>query len=100
MPDRPEIQPYLAAVVQAPILAVRDSASARETMRRNAERVAATIDAIMTTTYPRPRLVVFSVLCLTGASRGASGVGIDDVVVELPGKDFEPILAACARHDC
>lgn len=93
-------EPWLAAIVQAAVRPVRDDATARNTMRRNAERIASEIDALMEHTDPPPRLVVYPVLCLTAASRHLSNVSIDTVAMPVPGEPFEPILDACRRHRC
>lgn len=93
-------EPWLAAVVQAAVRPVRDDATARETMRENAERIAGEIDALMERTDPPPRLLVYPVLCLTSASRHLSNVSIDAVAMPVPGEPFEPILEACRRHRC
>ena len=93
-------EPWLAAVVQSAVRPVTDDATARDTMRRNAERIASEIDALMERTDPPPRLVVYPVLCLTAASRHLSNVSIDAVAMPVPGEPFAPILDACRRHNC
>ena len=91
-------EPWLAAVVQAAVRPVRDDASAHDTMRRNAERIAREIDALMERTDPPPRLLVYPVLCLTSASRHLSNVSIDAVAMPVPGEPFEPILELPGRY--
>ncbi|MCS6801891.1 MAG: nitrilase-related carbon-nitrogen hydrolase [Chloroflexota bacterium] len=93
-------QPWVAAVVHAPLVGVQSDESAKETQRRNAHRIAAQIDRIVQTWEPSPRLLVYPVLCLTSPRRSAAGVRMETVAVELPGEEFQPILDACRRNNC
>lgn len=93
-------QPYTVAVVQAAIPGVTSDATAQETQRHNAQRIAEHIDFICRTHTPAPRLIVYPVLCLTGPKRHVSGVGMETVAIELPGDRFQPIVDACKRNNC
>ena len=93
-------QPWTAAVVHAPLFGVQADATAKETQRRNAQRIAEQIDRIVQSWEPSPRLVVYPVLCLTSPRRSVAGVRMETVAVELPGEEFQPILDACRRNDC
>lgn len=93
-------QPWVAAVVHAPLVGVQSDESAKETQRRNARRIAEQIDRIVQTWEPAPRLLVYPVLCLTSPRRSIAGVRMETVAVELPGEEFQPILDACRRNNC
>jgi predicted amidohydrolase len=92
--------PYRAAVVQPALLTVRDDATARASQDENARRVAEQIGAIMSFLTPRPRLVVWPVLCLTSANRGRLGVRMTTIASSLDDARWEPIRAACREFDC
>lgn len=92
-------KPWRAAVVQTAIEYVTSEETAKATQRANACRIAKQIDGICQTYDPAPRLLVYSVLALTGARR-ETGIEMDTVAIELPGEEFQPIIDACRRNNC
>jgi predicted amidohydrolase len=93
-------QPWHAAVVQAPLYNVTSDATARETQRQNARRIAEHIDRIIQTYDPAPRLIVYPALSLNGSYRHVVGVAMETAAIELPGEQLQPILDACRRNNC
>lgn len=91
--------PYLAAVVRAPVGAASEQEDLEAVRAKNAARVVRMIDAICTLISPRPRLIVYPVLCLTSGSRKDGPYPAADVAIELPGEPFAPILDACRRNN-
>ncbi len=89
---------FLAAAVQVPVSGFPSAASVDATMRSNAARMAAWIDALCAVGEPAPQLFVFPALALVGAGRRPPGLDRDEVAIELPSPRIEPLLEACRRH--
>lgn len=91
---------YLAAIVQAPALAVMTEDTAQATMIENAKRICDMIHRIMATTEPRPRLIVYPTQPLTTPNRKDRPVSIGVVAQELPGPIYARVVDVCRQYDC
>lgn len=97
--------PFDVAVLQVSAVSPASYAVFEQTCRDNAERLAATIDALMRGPGPGPRLIVVGAQPLSGGSATARAgwsdpPPIDAVAVDLEGPAFDPVTEVCARHGC
>src|SRR4051794_12647841 len=95
-------EPYAAAVVQSSVEVVCRPESADRDQSENVAALVRWIDFLCEGNRFAPRLIVFPVLTLVGASR--RDWFTTDMPLDLTGDRLEPLLLplveACSRHGC
>lgn len=96
---------FHAAVMRLPVLVPPTTDAFEDIRRRNAEAMVDSIETLMRTQNPKPRVVVFPVLQYTSARRAVSGVPMEVTAVDLISEPldqgiFAPVVEACRRHNC